>query len=228
MAAGSGPARGVGGVRKQRALDTRRRVVTAAYHLFCQRGYVATTMHDIAGASGVAVQTLYFTFRTKAAILEEALGAAVVGFEAWNGPPAAAPDAEALIDMLEWYPEFEAAPGPKRALQLFVEHGAAVLRRVGPLQAALVAVSALVEAGGFVELAEQRRADTFHHVAGSLARRGALQPGVDEARATDVLLAVFSVDVYQALTAGRGWTHAACEQFLLDVLAQQLLPAGQR
>lgn len=228
MSSGAGRPRGVGGVRQQRALHTRRRVVAAAYQLFCQRGYVATTMNDIAAASEVAVQTLYFTFRTKATILGEALGAAVVGFDAWTGPLAEPPDAETVTALLEWYAEFEAAPDPRRALQVFVEHGAAILRRVGPLQAALVAASAHADAASVVEVAEQRRVDTFRRVAESLGRRGGLRPGVDEARAADVLLVLMSADVHQALTAGRGWSHAECERFLLDVLAQQLLPTEQR
>jgi AcrR family transcriptional regulator len=37
-----------GGIRRQRALETRRRVVKAAYRLFCRRGFAATTMNQIA------------------------------------------------------------------------------------------------------------------------------------------------------------------------------------
>jgi hypothetical protein len=47
---------------------------------------------------------------------------------------------------------------------------------------------------------------------------------VDAERATDLLLVLFSAEVYQTLTAGRGWSHDECERFLLDILAQQLLP----
>ncbi len=210
-----------GGVRRQRALATRRRIVKAAYHLFCQRGYAATTMKEIAAASGVAVQTLYFTFGTKAAILGEALGAAVVGFDAWSGPPADPPDADMLTGLLGWYGEFEAEPDCRRALQIFVDNGAALLRRVGPLHAAIVAASADAEAAAVVAIAEQRRVETFGRVVADLSRRGGLR--LDEARATDVLLLLFSPVVYHELTAGRRWSHQDCRDFLLDILAQQLL-----
>src|SRR5687767_15454664 len=80
-----------GSGHKQRALVTRRRMLRAAYELFCERGYAATTMNLIAERASVAVQTLYFTFHTKAAILEEAVGAAVLGFDDWD------PSAEAVL-----------------------------------------------------------------------------------------------------------------------------------
>ena len=72
--------------RRERTLATRRRMVGAAYRLFCEKGYVATTMEAIAREAEVAVPTLYFTFRTKGAILGEALGAAVMGFDEPVGP----------------------------------------------------------------------------------------------------------------------------------------------
>lgn len=215
------PAPRAGGVRRQRALATRRRIVKAAYHLFCERGYAATTMNEIAAASGVAVQTLYFTFGTKAAILGEALGAAVVGFDSWGGPPADPPDADILTGLLDWYGEFEAAPDSTRALQIFVDNGAALLRRVGPLHVAMVAAGADAEAATVLAIAEQRRIETFGRVVSDLARRGGLR--LDEARATDVLLLLFSPFVYHDLTTGRGWSHQDCRDFLLDILAQQLL-----
>jgi AcrR family transcriptional regulator len=215
---------GGGGIRRQRALQTRRRMVRAAYDLFCERGYAATTMTDIAAASQVAVQTLYFTFRTKGALLGEALGAAVVGFDSWTGPPAEPPDTDTLTGLLGWYGDFEAAPDARRALDVFVGNGVAILRRVAPLHAAVIAAGADPEAAAVIELAERRRADTFRRVAAGLAARGALRRGVDEARATDLLVVLFSPEVYHALTAGRGWSHPACRAFLLDVLAQQLLP----
>ncbi len=217
-----GPASAPAGcVRRQRALATRRRMVEAAYHLFCERGYAATTMKEIAAASGVAVQTLYFTFGTKAAILGEALGAAVVGFDAWSGPPADPSDADMLTGLLDWYGEFEAAPDSRRALQIFVDNAAALLRRVGPLHTAMIAASADADAATVVATAEQRRVETFRRVVADLARRGGLR--TDEARATDVLLLLLSPLVYHDLTAGRGWSHQDCRDFLLDILAQQLL-----
>lgn len=224
MTAGSaGTAAGVS-VRKTRALETRRRVVTGAYRLFCQQGYPATTMKDIAVESGVAVQTLYYTFRTKGAILGEALGAAVVGFDVWNDPPVPPPDdGAALTGLLGWYDEFLAAPDAHQALTLFVEKGTAVLSRVGPLLAAMNAAASDPDAAAVIRLAERRRIDSYREVVKSLARRGALRADLGEARATDLLLVLFSADLYHALTSGRGWTPSETARMFLDTLELHLL-----
>ena len=111
--------------RRERTLATRRRMVGAAYRLFCEKGYVATTMEAIAREADVAVPTLYFTFRTKGAILGEALGAAVMGFDEPVGP-----------EDSSWYGEFQAEPDARRALRILVENSTPILRRVGPLMAA--------------------------------------------------------------------------------------------
>ena len=46
------------------------RVVAATSPLFVARGYLDTTMAELAGAAGVAVQTLYLAFGSKAAVLQ--------------------------------------------------------------------------------------------------------------------------------------------------------------
>src|SRR6476620_7638946 len=108
--------------RRERTLATRRRMIGAAYRLFCEKGYAATTMEVIAREADVAVPTLYFTFRTKGAILGEALGAAVVGFDQSVRPEDA-----------PWFQKFDAEPDPRRALKMLVENTTPILRRVGPL-----------------------------------------------------------------------------------------------
>jgi len=59
--------------RRERAEEergaTRRRVVEAARHLFLTRGYVATTVADIASEAGVALQSVYKAGQSKADLL---------------------------------------------------------------------------------------------------------------------------------------------------------------
>ena len=59
--------------RRERAKATRRRIAEAALARFSGQGYAATTMDAIAHDAGVAVQTVYFTFHTKAELLIAAL-----------------------------------------------------------------------------------------------------------------------------------------------------------
>ena len=55
--------------RADKARANRRRMRAAALVLFTDRGYASTSMQAIAAEAGMAVQTLYFTFGTKSALL---------------------------------------------------------------------------------------------------------------------------------------------------------------
>jgi AcrR family transcriptional regulator len=209
--------------RRERTLATRRRMLAAAYRLFCANGYVPTTMQVIAAEAGVAVQTLYFTFHTKGAVLGEVLGAAIVGFDEWTKTPADPIVVDTLIGMHDWTDDFKAEPDAREALALFVAHGAEIHRRVGPLVAAMHAASGDPEVAAVLALADQRRADFYRWVVEGLAQKsGGLRPGLSEDRATDVLLVLFSAETYHALTAGRGWSHGETTSFLAELLTQQM------
>ena len=122
--------------RADKALATRRRMVNAAYDQFCANGYLGTTITAIATDAGVAVPTIYYTFGTKARLLDEALGAAIVGFDRWHEPPAD-PSIEELLPWHHWWTDFNAAPTSAEALGIFLTNGVAILERVAPLMAAL-------------------------------------------------------------------------------------------
>src|SRR5512141_3370409 len=58
-------------LREERAAVTRRRILDAARRRFFEDGYAATTLKAVAAEAGVAVQTVYAVFGSKAAILDE-------------------------------------------------------------------------------------------------------------------------------------------------------------
>jgi AcrR family transcriptional regulator len=55
--------------RERRKQETRQRLMGAAFRLFCERGYDATTVEDITEAADVAKGTFFNYFATKEAIL---------------------------------------------------------------------------------------------------------------------------------------------------------------
>lgn len=210
--------------RAERALENRRRMVAAAYRLFCESGYPGTTMTAVAAEAGVAVQTLYYTFHTKAELFGETVGAAVVGFDNWGQPAHESIAVDELPQMLTWWGEFKAAPDSAAALKVFVHHGVDVLERVAPLVAAFHGGAGDPDVVGVVHLGEERRVDSYRAVVRTLGgKEGGLRRGLTISDATDVLLVLFSAEVYQALASGRGWPRARCERFLYDVLDSQLL-----
>ena len=117
--------------RAERALATRRRMLTSARDLFVQQGYAATTVEQIAADAGVAVQTVYYTFRTKGLLLRELVEVTAAGEEP------AAPVMERA-----WAREMLSATSAQRVLALAVEHGTAIYERVAALWPAVAASAA--------------------------------------------------------------------------------------
>src|SRR5258706_16155697 len=102
-------------LRSEHAATTRSRVLRAARTLFARRGYSATTIATLAGGAGVAVQTLYSAFGSKAgiarAVVEEAVTAS--GIREAMAAPVREPDAERALRQgaAAATPPY-AAPGP--------------------------------------------------------------------------------------------------------------------
>lgn len=210
--------------RRLKALENRRRMLRAAYELFCSAGYVGTPMTAVAERAGVAVQTLYFTFSTKSALLSESFGAAIVGFEHWDPKVeeevAAGP--QSMLEVHPWYAEFRDAPTAADALAVFVDASLPILERVGPL---LVAMKAAAGADPDVmttaEIAEQRRVEGYEFVVEELAKRDGWRRDMSKQRATDIILTILSAETHTFLTGRRGWSHDDCRAWFLDVLGQQ-------
>jgi len=209
--------------RADKALATRRRMVTAAYDQFCANGYLGTTITAIATDAGVAVPTIYYTFGTKARLLDEALGAAILGFDRWREPPAD-PSIEDLLPWHHWWTDFNAAPTSAEAFGIFLTYGVAILERAAPLVAALHGAAGDPEAGDVIRIAEQRRVQSYREVARVIAAKaGGLRDGLTVKAATDVLLVLFSAELYQSIRHGRGWSADRTALFLRDLLSAQLL-----
>jgi hypothetical protein len=80
------------------------------------------------------------------------------------------------------------------------------------------------EAAEVVRAGEQRRVASYREATAILARKpGGLRRGLSEPDATDMLVVLFSADLYQALAVGRGWSTSRCVDFFSDILRTQLL-----
>ena len=205
-----------GGSRRERARATRLRILRSAHALFVERGYAATTMDDIATEAGVAVQTVYYTFRTKSLLLRDVVELAGAGEAA--APPVAA---------RAWMREALAETSGDRALGVSIEHGVDIYVRVAPLWPALhaAAVTDPEVDEYFRTLAANRRSGM-----GALVQRlddlGYLRGDVTVARGTDLVFALFSHEVFLALRRDAGWPVADYKAWLWMTLRAQLATAG--
>ena len=175
-------------------------------------------MADIAAAAGVAVQTVYFVFHTKADVLDSAYGLAVMG-----------EDHPAVPQDQAWYRQALAEPDLSIAVQLVVDGLSAILRRVAPLDFAVrTAAAADPEASAFLARNEAMRADGYREMVALLSRKGPLREGVTSARATDLMLFLAGPGAYRALVLERGWTHGEWVAWTSDALAQQLFEGARQ
>jgi AcrR family transcriptional regulator len=199
-------------------------MVRAAYELFSANGYLGTTISAVAKEAGVAVPTIYYTFGTKAVLLDESLGAAIVGFDRWREPPPD-PQIDDLLPWHQWWGDFESSPTSHVAFDIFFTHGVGILERVAPLVATLHGAAGDSEAAQVVRISEERRVESYRESVRVIAgKTGGLRRGLTSGKATDILVVLFSAELYQSIRTGRGWSAGRTAAFLRELLSAQLLP----
>jgi AcrR family transcriptional regulator len=172
--------------------------------LFHEQGYVRTTIVDIAARAGVAPQTVYWAFGSKARLVAEIRDAWLT--EARTGERLEAVLAEREASRrLAAFAEFMTHQWETGSTAVVIQQEA---MRVDPEVAVDVAATL------------DRRAAVLFQVTQGLARD--LQAGLSLEEAHDRLLALSMVDVYLELR-GRGWTAEAYRVWLGDLLRSQLL-----
>lgn len=199
--------------RQARTRRTRAAVVEAARTLFLERGYTGTTIEAISDRSDTPQATVYRLFSSKLGILKAVLDVSIVGDD----------DAVAMADR----PHVRALLAdrdPKNKLAGFAALLREVMARTAPVHRILVdaARSDGDAARLLAEIARQRQQGQ-HRIARSLARSGALRPGLRERDAADLIHALASPEVYGLLVFDRGWSGERYEKWLTAILADQLL-----
>jgi AcrR family transcriptional regulator len=191
-------------------------MLDTARDLFVGEGYPATTMERIAAQAGVAVQTLYYTFRTKAQLLCEVMESTAAG-ETEPAP----------VAQRSWMAEAMTTQSGHRALALSIEHGTDIFERAAPLWPALWAASALdpYVAEYWRHVAANRR-EGMGRLVTRLADIGALRDDVDQKTATDLMFVLFSHDTYRGLVQQAQWTRPAYKAWLFATLTRQLIRPG--
>ena len=203
--------------RAEQARLTRRSVLDAARELLVERGPAAVTMRDVAMHAGVSAETVYKTFRTKAALIKDVYDVTLVGDDE-PIPMIDRPEIQAVL----------AAAGPRDKLARYAFAARRVGERVGPLLAKLLAGAR----GGDPDLSEFRESTNQERMIGAgsvvqhLAATGGLRADVDPDRARDIVWTLISPEVYELLVGDRGWSPDEYEQWLAQALIDALAARG--
>lgn len=201
--------------RAGKARRTRRRMTDAATRLFVARGWTGTTVEGIARAAGVGVQTVYFTFGTKRALLKEAVDIAVAG----DADPVATLDRPWARAVLE-------EPRPAAQLRLQAAGARHVLDRAAALlEVVRSAATAEPECAELLRTNLQQRYTVQHVFAEALVTKtgNGLRDGHTADSAADIALTVLGPETYTMLVSGRGWPPERWQQWAADALIRQLL-----
>jgi AcrR family transcriptional regulator len=185
-------------------------MVEAAYRQFAQGGY-GVPLTAIAKDAAVAVQTLYFTFHNKAALLQEAMQLAVLGDDQPLAP-----------HERPWFTDFAAEPNPRKALQIMVDSTQLIFERVAPLVG--IFQTGDPEVASIWEHSQNLRLDGYRdRVVPILAKKGGLKHGLNLDTAADILFVLLSPTLYQEVVTRRGWPKQRWRKWIAETLADAIL-----
>lgn len=197
-------------LREQQAETAKKLIRSAALDAFTENGYVATTMSNIAERAGVARQTVYNLFESKAALLIAAISDRVEGTEQRSQED----DHRAIRD----------ADNPVEMIELFARSAAGVADRTLPvLRIAYEAAAIDGEVAKQLQLNEERRYRAQSFFIDTLEEKGFLRTDI----ATDELKRGFWLlaSPQNLVTAtGAGWTIDTYIDWLTQTVQGLLLP----
>ena len=206
--------------RRAQAAQTRQDILKAALQLFLEGGYAGTTINDVAAAAGVAVETIYRGFGSKAALFKGVMEAAIAGGAARAAiPPEERPVVRAMI----------AEQNPRRVLELHAATQPGIHARAGPLYRVLMeAAAADPEVADVWNQLEAQRLTGMRRIAEQLKNGGGIRQELSVEEAGDILWTVNSLAVYNLLVLQRAWSPERYRDWIASTNTRALLPGRRR
>jgi AcrR family transcriptional regulator len=188
-------------------------ILDAAQALFVERGYVSTTIADIAERAGVAPETIYSAFRNKRNLLKRLADIRAAG------------DEEPIpVAQREWFRAVIDEPDGRRKLERYAAVARGMLQRgVRDVQLVIrAAATADTQIAKLWEDLKRQRLIGATNMATHLAEHGLLREGVSPDRARDLIWTYISPEI-AGLLFERDWSLSDYEQWLAETLADALL-----
>ncbi|MEU7995102.1 TetR/AcrR family transcriptional regulator [Micromonospora sp. NPDC049060] len=200
------------GKKGERSRQTRRRILQAAYELFVDQGYGATTLQGVAERAGVSVQTIYFAFGNKPSLLKELVDVTIAG------------DDEPVPTLQRaWFLDAVAADTAEAQLRAHVRGTCEVLQRVAPIMDVLRAAGGQDPSlAGLWQQDSDPRLEVQTAAARSLLAKPGARAQLSVEDAADVLFGLLSPELYLLFVRDRGWTPERWQQWAHDTLRAQL------
>jgi AcrR family transcriptional regulator len=199
--------------RVARAADTRTTLLAAAARLFAERGYVATSIDEIARAAGVSRATVFTSVGGKPMLLKAAYDAALVGDE----------EAVPLVER-ERSRKIRGEPDAGRYLERYAQLASEVQGRIAIISEVVRgAAGADPGARALYDKMQAERLIGARHIVGDVEAKGGLRRGLRTATAVDIVWTLIEPGLYVRLVHQRGWSAARYASWLGETLQAQLL-----
>lgn len=190
--------------------DAPRLVCAAAYRLFTTKGYLATSIEEIAAEAGVARPTVFSAVGPKPIILRAVADQAAAG-----------DDAPIPVAGRDWWREAVDEPDPRRSMRLHARNMVRIQRAVVPLMKAVEAAAPVdADAAEIWQRYQDQRHEGMAGFVASLTRKASIR--IDEQTAIDTMWMIAS-DTYWRLVHEREWSLTKYEAWLADLLERVLL-----
>jgi AcrR family transcriptional regulator len=186
-------------------------ICAAAYRLFSDKGYLATSIDEIAAEAGVARPTIFTAVGPKPAILRLVVDQALAG-----------DDAPVPIAQRPWWREAIDEPDAARSIQLAARNMCLINQRAAAVLRALeIAASVDAEAAEVWERFQQQRRQGLNEFVVALSRK-TTRLRYDETTITDTLC-MLAADAYLRLVRDARWPVERYQDWLTDLLQRVIL-----
>ena len=199
--------------RAEQAAATRRAVLDAAREVFVRRGYIGSTVAEIAATAGVAVDTLYATVGSKPVLLRELVETAISGT-----------DTAVPAEDRDYVKAIHKATSAEEKLEIYAAAVVAIQQRLAPVFVALRDAAATDSACARLwnEISE-RRSSNMHQFAVELRHTGQLRDDLSDEEVADVIWSMNAAEYWLLLVGQRGWTPERFGDWLIDAWKRLLL-----
>ncbi len=198
-------------LRRERALESRERILGVAERRFLRDGYGPTTVAAIAEDAGVSVDTIFKSFGGKPGIVRGIRERALLG----EGPV----PAEQRSDDLQ-----ARESDPRQIIQGWGAFTTELMPRAAPILLLLRdAAGTDPEIQTLLDDMDAERLRRMTQNARRLHRAGHLRGGISATQAADVLWTYSSPELYELLVLRRGMPVAAYGRFVANAMTAALL-----
>lgn len=202
--------------RQSQALLTRKAITEAAHKLFLERGYAGATITAIAKEAGVSAESIYAIFNNKRGILAHLVNISVVGDD----------DPEPLLKQAFVKATTDESDQSKQ-IAMFAQQMHDIMRRMAPIFE-IMRTASKTEA----DIAEMRdnilqeRQQGMAYFVHSLVNHGVLREGMTTEKASDIVFALSSGEMFNVFVQDLGWLGEEYVLWLTDALTSALLPTS--